>query len=179
MFDLLVYSKDAGLFAAGGPWIVDSNTVVMIALIAFLLLAYRFGWPLIRDMLDSRIDEIRSELDEAKRLRTQAEDLLKDYRAKHNHALAEAKAIVAAAQKDAQALQEKAAADLAVALQRREDAAKARIKQAEVAAIAQAQATVAAQAIASAEKMLAEKLDADTHLKLVDEAIGLVSGRLP
>ena len=178
MSELLMHSEALGLFAAGGPWIVDANTVVMIALLAFLFLVYRFGWPLIRDMLDSRIEEIRSELEEAKRLRTQAEDLLKDYRAKHDQALAEAKAIVAAAQKDAEALQEKAAADLKAALKRREDAAKARIRQAEVAAIAQAQAAAAAQAIAAAEKILAEKLDADTDGKLVDDAIGLVSGRL-
>lgn len=164
--------------AAGGPWIVDANTVVMIALFLFLGLVYWKGWPLIRDMLDARITEVKSELDEAKRLREEAQALLTEYEAKHKQALSEAEAIVAAATEDAEALRTKAEADLKDALKRRESAAKARIKQAEAIAIAQAQTQAAAQAVAAAEKMLAEKMDAETDGKLIDEAIGLVPGRL-
>ena len=167
-----------GLFAAGGPWIVDANTVVMIALIAFIFIIYRVGWPLIRDMLDNRIAEIRDELDEAKQLRIQAENLLKEYRTKHEAALLEAQAIVAAAQKDAEALKEKASVELENSLKRREEAAKARIRQAETAAIVKAQTSVATQAIAAAQTILAENLDPKADAKLIDDAIGLVSGRL-
>lgn len=166
-------------FAAGvGPWITDANTVVMIALILFLALVYWKGWPLIRGMLYARIDEIKSELHEAQRLREEAQSLLAEYQAKHEKALGEAEAIVSSAKADAQALREKAEADLKESLKRREAAAKARIKQAEMAAIADAQTAAAAQAIAAAEKMLSEKLDADTDGALIDEAIALVPGRL-
>ena len=167
------------LFAAGtGPWITDSSTAVMIALILFLGLVYWKGWPLIRDMIDGRIAEVKSELDEAQRLREEAQALLAEYEAKHKKALVEAEAIVAAATQDAEALRTKAEADLKDSLKRREAAAKTRIKQAEAVAIAEAQAKAAAQAVAAAEKMLAEKLDAETDGKLIDEAIGLVPGRL-
>lgn len=169
---------NTNLFAAGGPWITDSNTVVMIALIIFLFIVYRMGWPMIRGMLDARIDEVKSELHEAQKLREDAQALLVEYKEKHEKALSEAEAIVAVAKKDAEALRVKAEADLKESLKRREAAAKARIQQAEMSAIADAQARAAAQAVAAAEKMLAEKLDADTDGALIDEAINLVPGRL-
>ena len=166
------------IFAAGGPYLVDSNTVVMIALILFLALVYWKGWPLVRGMLDARIEEIKSELDEAKNLRQEAETLLAEYQAKHKKAVAEAKAIVKAAESDAKALRDKAEANLKAALKRRETAAKARIAQSQATAIAKAQAEAATQAIAAAEKMLTDKMDADTDGALISEAIALVPGRL-
>lgn len=166
------------IFAAGGPWIVDANTIVMVALIIFLFIAFRMGWPMIRDMLDARIDEVRSELFEAQTLREEAQTLLSEYTKKHEQALSEAEAIVASAKEDAAALRAKAEADLKDSLKRREAAAKARIAQAEIAAVAEAQARAAASAIDAAEKMLADKMDAETDGKLIDDAIGLVQGRL-
>lgn len=168
----------SSILAAGGPWLVDANTVVMVALIIFLFIVYKFGWPMIRDMLDGRIDEIKSELSEAKKLREEAQALLSEYEAKHKKALSEAKAIVAAAKKDAEALKTKAEADLKDSLKRRESAAKARIAQAEATAVADAQAQAAIQAVNAAEKMLADKLDDAADGNLIDEAIGLVPGRL-
>ena len=177
-----VLSMNDGLlslpFAAGGPWALDANTVVMIALILFLGLVYWKGWPLIRDMLDGQINTIKSELARAQQLREEAEVLLSEYEKKHRQAVGDSKAIVARAQEDAQVLRAKAEADLAEALKRREAAAKTRIVQAEAAAVAQAQAQAAAQAVAAAEKMLADKLDGEMDGKLIDEAIGLIPGRL-
>ena len=54
-------------------------------------------------MLDARINEVRSELDEAK-LRQEAEALLAGYEAQHKRAVAEAKGVKAA--KDAEALRD-------------------------------------------------------------------------
>lgn len=159
-------------------YFLNPSTVVMIALILFLILVYRMGWPMIRDMLDARINEIKSELDEAQRLRKEAQALLAEYEAKHEKALSEAEAIVSAAQKDALALRAKGEADLKESLKRREAAAKARIKQAEAAAIADAQAQAAARAITAAEKILAENLDAKSDGALIDEAIALIPGQL-
>ena len=178
MSQVLLSSDNSLILGAGGPWIVDSNTVVMISLIAFLFIVYRLGWPLIRDMLDGQINQVKSELDEAKKLRADAEDLLKEYSAKHDKALSEAQEIVEAAKRDAEALKEKAELDLKASLKRREDAAKARIRQAESAAIANAQAAAASQAISAAEKILAERLDEKADSALIDDAIGLISGRL-
>ena len=166
------------IFAAGAPWFLDSNFVVMLGLVLFLLVVYRYGWPMIMGMIDDQIDSVRSELDEAKKLREDAQALLEEYEAKHKKALAEAKAIVKAAEADAVALAEKAEADLKSSIKRREAAAKARIAQAEATAVSEAKAAAAAQAIAAAEKMLAEKLDADTDGSLITEAIDLVPGRL-
>ena len=165
-------------FAAGGPWILDSNTVVMIALLSFLGLVYWKGWPLVRNLLDARIDEVKSELYEAQRLREEAQALLLEYESKHKSALDEAEAIIAAAKENAAALRAKAEADLKDSLSRREAAAKVRIAQAEAAALADAQAAAVDQAIAAAERLFREQLDADRDAALVDEAMALISGRL-
>lgn len=164
--------------AAAGPWFLNSNFLVALSLVLFLGIAYRFGWPMIRDMLDGQINAVKEELAEAERLRNEAQALLEEYEAKHKKALSEAKAIVKAAEADAVALAEKAEADLKSSIKRREAAAKARIAQAEATAVSEAKAAAAAQAIAAAEKMLSEKLDADTDGNLITEAIDLVPGRL-
>ena len=165
------------IFAAGAPWFLDSNFVVMLGLVLFLAVVYRYGWPIIRDMLDGQINTVKSDLDEASRLRDEAKALLTEYEAKHKKALSEAKAIVKAAEADAEALRDKAEADLKISLKRREAAAKARIEQAEATAVSEAKASAAAQAIAAAEKMLADKLDDAADGDLISEAIGLVPGR--
>ena len=170
------------LFAAENSilvdWLISSDTAVMLALILFLGIAYRYGWPMIRDMIDGQIKAVKDELDEAKRLREEAAALLSEYEEKHQKALKEAEAIVKAAEEDAEALRDKAEAALKDSLKRREAAAKARIQQAEASAIADAQAAAAANAIAAAEKMLSEKMDAQADGALISEAIGLVPGRL-
>lgn len=77
---------------------------VLVSFVAFLLVLAYFKVPgLIAKALDDRAATIRKELDEARRLREEAQNLLADYQKKHRNAGLEAEAIVEQARRDAQA----------------------------------------------------------------------------
>src|SRR4051812_22689145 len=85
--------------------------------------------------LDERAARIRGELDEARRLREEAERLLADYQRKEREATADAQAIVAHAREDAERIAVQSARDLDQALRRRQLLAEERIAQAESKAV--------------------------------------------
>jgi F-type H+-transporting ATPase subunit b len=101
---------------------------------------FYFAWTPVKTgllgMLDARADRIRKDLDEAAKLRGEAEKLLAEYVAKHKDAMAQADAIVANAKEEAARLATKAEIDLQASLKRREEAALQRIAQAEAQATA-------------------------------------------
>jgi F-type H+-transporting ATPase subunit b len=69
----------------------EPRTWVALAFIVFFVLFGRKLWGVIAAMLDDRTAKIRAELDEAARLRTEAEAMLKDAQARRDAATAEAK----------------------------------------------------------------------------------------
>ena len=77
---------------------------VAVSFVAFLLIVLYYKVPqLIAKMLDERADGIRKEIDEARRLREDAQKLLADYQQKHRSAGQEAEAIVEEARREAEA----------------------------------------------------------------------------
>jgi F-type H+-transporting ATPase subunit b len=74
---------------------------VLIAAIVFVALVGRKVFGALAGGLDARATRIRGELDEARRLREEAEKLVADYRAKQQQAAAEADAIVTHAKAEA------------------------------------------------------------------------------
>ena len=80
-------------------------------LIIFLGILVYFKVPsMMAKNLDKRADDIAAELEQAKKLREEAQQLLAEYQRKRNEAEEEAKSIVAAAEKEAAALREDAPA---------------------------------------------------------------------
>ena len=78
---------------------------VAVSFLCFVgLLVYMKVPAMIATALDDRSDAIRKELDEARRLREEAQDLLADYKQRQRRADDEAKAIIEEAEKEAQAL---------------------------------------------------------------------------
>lgn len=128
--------------------------------------------------LDARAERIRKDLDEAAKLRAEAEKLLGEYVAKHKEAMAQADAIVANAKEEAARLAAKAEADLQAALKRREEAAMQRIAQAEAQATAEVRSAAVDLAIAATGKLLAQGLDRGRQDALIDGAIKNIPGRL-
>jgi len=60
--------------AAGTPWYLDSKFWVAVPVILFLVFVIRKGaLKGINDSLDKRADDIKSELEEARRLREEAQ----------------------------------------------------------------------------------------------------------
>ena len=146
-----------------------------LALLIFFVVAYfKIRQPVL-SWLDSEIAKVRGELDQAKKLRAEAEISLSDYRAKQKEALQEAEAIIVHAKEEAAQLRVSAEADLKTTLQRREQQALERIRLAEVEALAEVRQAVVEQAVAEARKIMSAQADAATAEKWADQAIAEIA----
>ena len=132
----------------------------------------------IASALDARAAAIAKELDQAKRLREEAETLLVGYREKALHAQAEAETILAETRAEAQRLKTEAQEQLKAQLERRARQAKERIAQAEANAIAEIRALAADAAVAAATRLIAAHLDEKKAETLVSHSIGELPTKL-
>jgi F-type H+-transporting ATPase subunit b len=154
------------------------ETWVALAFIVFVALVWKPTQKAILSGLDDRSARISKELNEAARLREEAQTLLSQYQAKHRDALKEAEGIVAHARTEAERLSQQAARDLEAALKRREELAMQRIAQAEQQAAADVRTAAVDVAIAATERLLREKLDGAKGDALIDQAIKELPGKL-
>ena len=104
--------------------------------------------------LDKRGERIKAELDEARRLKDEAMQLLADYQRKRKEAEGEAQAIVAGAKAEAERLAIEAKAKVEDFVARRTKMAETKIAQAEAQAMTDVRAAAAEAAVAAAEKIL-------------------------
>jgi F-type H+-transporting ATPase subunit b len=156
----------------------DAAFWATVALAAFIGLVLYLRMPkTIANMLDSRIKKIEDDLDEAKRLREEAQALLANYERKRKAAESEAEDIVSAAQEEAKRLSEEASKSLEEYIVRRTRAVEEKIAQAEVQALDEVRARSADVAIEAARilltKQMSEKGDA-----LVTQSIKDVAAKL-
>ena len=152
---------------------------VAVAFLMFvgILLYYRVP-KLIAKALDDRAEAIRVELDEARRLRQEAQDLLADYQNKHRNVAQEAAAIIEQARHDADAFAAETRVQLKEALERRSKAAQEKIARAEAQALDDVRAKAVDVALAAAEKILREKLAGGGGAALIEQSIRELKGRL-
>ena len=97
---------------------------------------------------------IKSELDDARRLREEAQALLAEFERKGREAETEAAAIIAGAKAEAERLAVEAKARMEDFVARRTKMAEAKIVQAEAQALADVRSAAADAAVAAAEKIL-------------------------
>ncbi|MEL6913812.1 MAG: F0F1 ATP synthase subunit B [Pseudomonadota bacterium] len=157
----------------------NSDFVVLIAFLLFMgILAY-FGVPkLLGKMLDDRAEAIKSELDEARALREEAQALLASYERKQKDVQSQADDIVASAREEAEAAAEQAKADIARSVERRLAVAEEQIASAEAAAVKEVRDRAIAVAVAAAGDILAKGLSAAEANKFIDAGIAEVEARL-
>lgn len=153
-------------------WGMDSTGwVAVAALLTILLLVWRRAHKGIGGALDARIATIRSQLDEAKRLRAEAEALKAEYATKATEAEAEAAAMREHAHAEAAAIVAKAEADAEELTTRRARMAEDRIAAAERQAIAEVRAKAADAAAKAAAVLIADRLGAEGDRALIDRTI--------
>ena len=121
--------------------------------------------------LDERAAKIKSELDEAHRLREEAQSKLAEYQRKQRDALKEAEAIVAHAKVEAERVAAQAARDLEAAIERRRRLALEKIALTETKALAEVRNLAVDLAVAALRRVLAQDLDAPRRSALIDDAI--------
>ena len=173
----------APAFAAGGDYgfasFFNTNYVVLIGFILFLALLFYFNVPaMILKMLDDRAETIRSELDEARNLRDEAQAVLAAYERKSREVAEQSQRIIDHAREEARLAADAAKEDLKQSIARRLKAAEEQITSAEEKATRELRNRAVDVAIAAAAKILAESTTATEANKRIDAAIAEVESRL-
>ena len=152
---------------------------VAVSFFGFVALLLKYKVPaLIGKALDQRADGIRKELDDARRLRTEAQALLEEYRRKHGEAQQEADAIVAAARREAETIAAETRKGLQESIERRTKLAEEKIARAEAQAVADVRAAAVESAVAAAEKLIGAKLTPQSGAGLIDRSIAELGAKL-
>jgi len=149
--------------------------------LAFVVVVALLAKPVFRGItagLDARGAKIKARIEEAERLRAEAQDMLATYQKKQRDALKEAEEIVAHAKAESERLAAKAKADLDELLKRREQQAMERIAQAEAEAAREVRNVAVDIAINATRKLIADTLPAAQASALVDAAIADLPNRL-
>jgi len=128
--------------------------------------------------LDDRGAKIRAQLDEATRLREEAERLLAEIKTQREATEKQAAETLALAQADAERMGVEARTKLEEQIKRRGEMAERRIALAESQAAAEVKAAAADMAAQAAEAVLAARLAAATSDPLVDAAVALIPVKL-
>ena len=182
---LAILAAGPALAASKNPFSAEfwtlSNTdfIVSIAFILFIGVLFYFKVPgMIGKMLDDRAAGIKSDIDEARALREEAQTLLASYERKQKEVQDQADKIVAQAKVDAEAAAEQARADLKTSIERRLAAAEDQIANAEAAAVKEVRDTAAVVAVQAARDVIAKQMTADSSNDLIDAAIAEVDAKL-
>ena len=172
--------------AAGGPahheaepamfGVVGAGALVSLAMTVFIVILLVKKVPAaIGKALDGKIAAIRVQLDEAAKLRAEAEALKAEYQAKIAAAAKDADAMRAAAEEEAADLIKDAKAEAEALIARRQKMAEDKIGAAERAAVAELRARAASAATAAAATLIAQVHDAKADKALVDDTIGKIA----
>lgn len=167
--------------AAGGPFVSLSNTnfVVTISFILFVAFLIYLKVPgKIGELLDKRADGIKSELDEARALREEAQALLATFERQQKDVQEQADRIVTQAKSEATAASKQAREDLKKSIARRLQAAEDRIASAEAGAVREVRDRAVAIAIAAARDVIAKQMSAAEANKLIDDGISTIEAKL-
>jgi len=159
-----MHHHDVGFFANPVNWV----------LISFVLFFVIFGgkmWGALAGMLDDRTATVKAELEEAAKLRREAEAMLREAEAKRAEALADAKALIDGARAEAQRVTAAATAEAEASAKRRTQMAEDRIAAAEKAAIDDVRHLAAEVATTAARQIIADGLTPDVGATLIDTAI--------
>lgn len=152
---------------------------VLVSFVLFLALLVYYKIPdKIAKALDDRADRIRVELEEARRLREEAQSILADYQRKRRDAEKEAEDIIAVARREAQFYGEESRKALNESLQRRVKLAEEKIVRAEEQAVQEIRSRSVDAAVAAAETIIARELQGKSAEDLVSKSIRDVGTKL-
>jgi F-type H+-transporting ATPase subunit b len=156
----------------------DPHFWVEIGLAIFVIFAGPKVWRGLTGFLDQRSIKIKADLDEAQKLKDEAQALLAEYQRKQRDALREAEDIIASAKAQAQREIKEAKANLDASLSRRETAALEKIAQAEAHALAEVRREAVDVASAATIRLLGGVLDDSKANGLIDQSIAELNRKL-
>lgn len=154
----------------------DSTFWVLLATLLFVIIVATKGRAAILSKLDLRTAKIRSDLDEAAFLRSEAEKLLADMQFQYSEAIETSQKIINTAKESAARMTAAAESKNKESLERRENQLMERIARAEATAVQELRTQAADLAARSAEILLQEAMS-KRGAKLVDESIADISAK--
>ena len=149
----------------------DPEFWVLVGFLVFFVLLGRTFLKLLTGGLDGRAAKVQEQLNEAGRLRTEAQRLLDTYRAKQDQAVKDAADILEAAKGEAERMRTEGEEALKRSLAAREAQARDRIALAEQNAMQSIKAIAADIAIRAATGLVVEAIDTAVANAMVDRAI--------
>ncbi|MFQ5958447.1 MAG: F0F1 ATP synthase subunit B [Alphaproteobacteria bacterium] len=156
----------------------DETFWVAVAFVVFVAMVFRPVGRMLASALDARARKIREELEEAVRLREEAQALFARYQRMQSDSIKEAEEILAHAREEAERQSKHGAEALEAALARRESQAMERIARAEHEALAEVRGAAVDLAVKATRKLLADKLDEKGQAALVDAAVADLDKKL-
>lgn len=158
---------------------INAEFWVAVAFLIFVAIAIYAGvHRSILDALDQRRARIRAELDEALRLKQEAQKLMAEYQSRHREAERDAQAIVESARTEAERLAMESKVKMEDLIARRTKMAETRIAQAEAQALADVRAAAGEAAVAAAERILSQTAKGKVAEDLIQRGIGEVKSKL-
>jgi F-type H+-transporting ATPase subunit b len=157
----------------------DAEFWTGLALLVFVALMFALGvHKAAGKALDSKAAKIQAELDEAQRLREEAQGLLASLKAQREQTEKLAAEMLANAKVEAKRLEAEAKARLEEQIKRRQELAERRISNAEAQASAEVKAAAAELAAQMAEGVLAQRIKGAKSDPLIDVAVGQLAAKL-
>lgn len=157
----------------------DATFWALVALIIFLAVVVYLKVPgMIGKALDDRAEKIRNELEEARKLREEAQALLAEYQKKRKEAEKEAGDIVDAAKREAEMITTEAKQKTEEYVARRTALAEQKIAQAEADAMDEVRGSAVDMALAAATKIIGDKVTGDTATDLFKKSLDEVKTRM-
>ena len=156
----------------------DAEFWIFIALVVFAIILWRAKAPgLAAKALDEAGVKVRAQLDEAQRLRQEAQDLLAKIHAQRLETEHSAAELMRSAEADAERLRADAAIRLEEDIRRRGLLAERKIALAEAQAAAEVKAAAADLAAAAAESVLAARIAGASSDPLIDQSLPQLGAR--
>ena len=149
----------------------DEAMWVALGFVLFIVLVWKKAGAALAEALDTRSAKIKSELDEARKLHEEAKSELDSLKGLKRAAEKEAKTIVVNAKAAANRIREIAAQKAVETVARREAQAAAKIEASEAALVTELRAQAASLAVDAARELIAEKMDEDASLKLIETSV--------
>ncbi|MCZ6588879.1 MAG: F0F1 ATP synthase subunit B [Alphaproteobacteria bacterium] len=156
----------------------NPETWVAVSFVFFLVALFKPIKKMLTSKLDGRTEAIKSALDEAQRLREEAQHTLAEYQRKQRDALKEAEGILTEAREEAGRIEKAAAERTEELLRRREQQAMDMIAAAEAQALADVRGLAADRAIEATRRLLTDATAGDGGDALVDQAIQELPSKL-
>ena len=154
------------------PLLQDTSFWVLLGFALVIALFWRVGvHKTVSKNLDDRAQNIADELDQARRMREEAQELLAQYQRRQRDAEDEAQAIIDQARKDAKRMAEETRDKINEQIERRAKNAEEKIARAQAQAIAEVRGQTADLAIDTAREIIKNRVDQGGHSALIEKAI--------